>query len=62
MAELSTGEDGGFVGVYGDDRNRRAWLEVAEDGGSVGVWDLGKGQTVMGINGVSTLDKNDYRQ
>ena len=60
-------EHGGFVGVYGKDGGS-ASMTTDEDGGRIVVANnQGKTRAVMGINefgngGVSTWDKNGYRQ
>ena len=64
---LATGEGGGLVGVFGKDGGS-ASMTTDEDGGRIVVANnQGKTRAVMGINefgngGVSTWDKNGYRQ
>ena len=64
---MGISEHGGFVGVYGKD-GESASMTTDEDGGRIVVANnQGKTRAVMGINefgngGVSTWDKNGYRQ
>ena len=64
---VSTGEHGGAISVHGRDGKSQAALSVSEHGGHVQVNGKSEGVAVMSINeygngGVSTWDKNGYRQ
>ena len=66
-ASLSVDEHGGSVSAFGKDGKLAAWLTITEHGGQVQVKGKGEGVAVMSINeygngGVSTWDKNGYRQ
>ena len=67
LAVIGNGEHGGVVEVFGKDGVSKAALRVKKHGGQVVVSGRGQGQAAMGINeygngGVSTWDKNGYRQ
>ncbi|MDE0184060.1 MAG: hypothetical protein OXP71_01235 [Candidatus Poribacteria bacterium] len=63
---LGISEHGGHVIAYGEGKSA-ASLRVDEEGGDVRVFGRGKGEATLSINeygngGVSTWDKNGYRQ
>ena len=65
-ATMGMTEHGGVVSVLGKGEGR-AEMSMTEHGGSVGVFGKGEGKAGMGINeygngGISTWDKNGYRQ
>ncbi len=66
-AALAVTEHGGSVSAFGKDGKSGALLSITEHCGHVQVEGKGKGMAVMSINeygngGVSTWDKNGYRQ
>ena len=66
-ASLSVDQHGGHVSVRNKDGKTRTSLAISEHGGFVQVKGKSEGAAVMGINecgngGVSTCDKNGYRE